>query len=285
MAGVAADFAEQVGRRPTLAELLEILGWAALGPLSSRVTFTALMEGGVPYRGPRQSAVGELDDAVFVDASDLLSLLARDGERRDDGIADPNELSSRLTAALQRWGGALADVGAGSVTSLTVDVPRARRPKVGDVLAIPASSGGYHLASVLARNRFGTALGVVEGTVPVPRVIGSLPVPAPARRLPVYTDDRLVVSGAWTVVGHDEALLALFPSDPEIYHSPEPAWPGVDLGEFGAAETASGEMRLLGVEEARAIGLLDGSYQQSFMPEELERLLDGQPSSASEESR
>jgi hypothetical protein len=53
-------------------------------------------------------------------------------------------------------------------------------------------------------------------------------------------------------------------------------WPGVDLGEFGAAESPAGIIRLIGAQEAREVGLLGGAYQQTYMGEVLQQLLDDQ---------
>ncbi len=80
--------------------------------------------------------------------------------------------------------------------------------------------------------------------------------------------------GTWPVVGHDEGLLAAFPSEPEIYHWPDPTWPGI--GEFGSAETAADVRRDISEAEAREVGLLDGTYCQVYLEEELQaKLADG----------
>jgi hypothetical protein len=89
----------------------------------------------------------------------------------------------------------------------------------------------------------------------------------------VYTEDSLVKDGTWKIVGTDESLLALFPADPPIYHKPG-AWPGIDTGEFGAAETADGPMRMIGADEAREVGLLGGTYRQTYPAAYLQKVLD-----------
>ena len=65
------------------------------------------------------------------------------------------------------------------------------------------------------------------------------------------------------------------PAEPEIYHKPG-QWSdlGIDTGEFGAAETGNGTIRLIGPDEAREVGLLDGTYRQVETAEVLQRRLD-----------
>ena len=120
-------------------------------------------------------------------------------------------------------------------------------------------------------NRFGTALGLFRGTGARARLDANLR-RAP-RKLPVYTDNGRVADGTWKIVGHDDSLLALFPSDPPIYHRPN-AWRGIDTGEFGAAETADCTLRLIGPDEAREVGLQDGTYRQVCHAAWLQKLLD-----------
>jgi hypothetical protein len=96
------------------------------------------------------------------------------------------------------------------------------------------------------------------------------------RKLPIYTDKGRVADGIWKIVGHDDSLLALFPSDPPIYHRPN-AWPGIaDTGEFGAAETADRPLRLIGPDEAREVGLQVGTYRPVRHAAWLQKLLDDQ---------
>jgi hypothetical protein len=90
----------------------------------------------------------------------------------------------------------------------------------------------------------------------------------------VYSDDDFISSGRWQIIGHDEALVALFP-EPEIYHRPQPAISGVPpVGPHGSAETASGRLRDIDREEAEDVGLLDGTHHQVYPPEILEKSLD-----------
>jgi hypothetical protein len=165
----------------------------------------------------------------------------------------------------------LKDVRGGEVAAVTLTPAKFAKPKPGAVVAIPAAGGGYRLASVITRNAFGTAFGIVDGVVAVPDVGAAAGLPVLPR--PYYTDDHAVTDGVWRVVGYDDVLWARFPQDPEIYHQPPSQVPGIDLGEFGGAETAGGELRLIGADEAREVGLGAG-YQQTLSPEELQQLLD-----------
>ncbi|WBB58741.1 hypothetical protein O7599_24390 [Streptomyces sp. WMMC500] len=270
LAALATEFEEQVGKRPSLGELLELLGWASHGVYPVPLAFNVKLKGGKRYSSLGRSLVGELNDSIFVDAASFLSAMAKGASGR---LLPTSELASSLVLTLKDSRISLEDVAREEVAELTVHTAKKpTKPRIGDVLAIPASGGGYRIASVVARNRFGTALGFIRGRFDVPR-------PASGERLvvhqfPIYTDDRLVATGAWRVVGHDENLLSLFPAEPEIYHAPDLQWPGIDLGKFGAAEKAAGEIRLIEIDEARAVGLLDGTYRQSYLGELLEQFME-----------
>jgi hypothetical protein len=250
--GFVAEMADELGGPPTLAEFLEVLNWSAPdGP----VRFVATVSG-KPYRSASPSRVGDLGDAVFADASEYL-----------DSVGP----ASAVLSDLRDGRVILADVEPDEIDGLAVETPKKRvaKPKPGDVLAIPAASGGYRPAVVLTRNRFGTAIGLFAGISPngqVGRLRG-----APQRH--VYTDESLIKNGTWPVVDHDESLCGLFPADPPIYHKPG-AWPGVDTGEFGAAETAGGAMTPISASEAQEIGLTDGTYRQTMNSAFLQKQLD-----------
>jgi hypothetical protein len=254
--GFVAEMADELGGPPTLAEFLEVLGWATADGGPSR--FTATLAGGKPYRSESPSRVPDLDDNVFAEASEYAHGL------------DTSRLAASLLAELRGGRIILADVEPDEIGGLTVETPKKRvaKPKPGDVVAIPVA-GGYRPAVVLVRNRFGTALGLFTGVSPngqVGRLRG-----APGR--PVYTDESLIKDGTWPVVDHDESLLELFPADPPIYHRPN-AWPGIDTGEFGAAETADGTMTPISEDEAREVGLTDGTYRQTSHAAFLQKQLD-----------
>jgi hypothetical protein len=279
--GVSADFADLIGRPPTLGELLEVLGWAipanndaADATFAPPMTFKANLKGNRRYASAEESRVGELNDSIFSDATDHLIALIEDLDAATGAPVSPQLFASAILQVLRTGQITLADVSGGDVRKLAVNGPtRNPKPKVGDVVAIPAQRGGYHLAVVVARNRFGTALGLFYGTSPLPR-LGPAARRAP-RPHPVHTNDRLIVTGVWRVVDHDETLLSLFPAEPEIYHKPG-QWSdiGIDTGEFGAAETADGTIRLIGPDEAREVGLLDGTYRQVETADFLQRRLD-----------
>lgn len=256
--GFVAEMADELGGPPTLAEFLEVLGWASADGGPSR--FAVTLAGGRPYRSESPSRVPDLDDDVFAEAGEYAH-----------GLGGA-ELADFLLAELRGGRIILADVEPDEIGGLTVETPRKRvaKPKPGDVVAIPAAAGGYRPAVVLARNRFGTALGLFTGISPNGQV-GRLR-SAPGQ--PVYTDESLIKDGTWPVVDHDESLLELFPADPPIYHRPN-AWPGIDTGEFGAAESADGTMTPISEDEAREFGLTDGTYRQTRHAAFLQTQLDG----------
>lgn len=269
---LVADIAEELeGGMPTLGGLLEVLGWSAPPYVALPLSYKVALENGKRYKKPADDIAGELSDAIFTDASDLLARIA---PRDDEG--DPKSaaltLDAALTKLLQDSDIEFKDVRGGQVAGVTLaPTKRPARPKPGTVLAIPAAGGGYRLASVITRNRFGTALGIVDGVVAIPSVGAAKGMPVLPR--PFYTDDRAVADGTWRVVGHDDALRMRFPQDPEIYHESPSPFPGVNVGEFGAAETADGSMRLIDADEAREVGL-GVDYRQGLMSETLQAMLD-----------
>ena len=75
LAKIAAQFAEELDGPLTLAEFLELLGWAV--PLGSEaindvfpqpLRFKAVLRGNKPYRSNRASRVHDLDDNPFEEA-------------------------------------------------------------------------------------------------------------------------------------------------------------------------------------------------------------------------
>jgi len=265
LADVVGEFAEIFGEPPTLAEFLEIIGWAI--PTASEsladgfaepMRFTATV-GTKPYAGDPPSRVGDLDDHLFEDARSALLDLVRRRHALSGEPVTPERFAAALLDILHTGRITLSDVNGTDVRKLVPEKKRAAKPKVGDVVAIPAREGGNRVGVVVAQNRFGMAIGLFDGTTP--------------RRHPVYTDDGLIKNGTWQITGHDESLLEPFPRDPAIYHQPN-AWPGIDTGEHGAAETADGTMRKIDPDEARAVGLADGSYRQVYPAAYLQKVLD-----------
>lgn len=264
---VVAEMADELGGPPTLAEFLEVLSWsvpvnsdATDGTLAQPMRFTATLAGRKPYRSDSPSRVGDLDDNVFEEAREELNALAERAQAQDGSPVDAKRLAVAVLEELRGGRVILSDIEPDEVRGLAVEVPgkRVAKLKPGDVVAIPAAAGGYHVAVVLGGNRFGTAIGLFAGTSPNGRV-GRL---RDAPRGYVYTEESLVKNGTWSVVDHDDSLRELFPADPPIYHRPN-STRGVDTGEFGAAETADGTLTPISQDEAREIGLTDRTYRQT----------------------
>jgi hypothetical protein len=277
---VADAFADEMKRRPTLNELLEILAWAArscpentlsdVHPANITAFRAQPSKGtGAPPQAGMSASLSELNDNVFSLAAEVLCSVAP--------APSLDQLSELIAAALNRIApDALAGVRPGEIARIRVDV--AKRGKTvtrpGDVVAIPASNGRHHLAVVLDKNAFGTAYGLFEGTNPLrPLSQSSHP---PVRPHPVYSGDELVAKGRWRIVGHDEGLRSLFPAEPEIYHRQSLISGGPEIGPYGSGETPSGTMRKLTQEEAKTLGLLTGEYRQAYTAEQLEQYLEQQ---------
>jgi hypothetical protein len=276
-AEVAARFAAEIGDPPTLAEFLEVLGWAipsnsdAVDGTFTRPLKLAATVKGKRYRSDRPSRVPELNDGVFEDARDHVARLAERIHAAGGVPLAPQQFAAAVLQVLRTGRVGLADVGGDDVRKLVAEGGGKRAAKLtpGDVLAIPVP-GGHRLAVVITRNRFGTAIGLFEGVSRDGRP-GADILRAP-REHPVYTEESLVKNGTWKVVDHDENLLGLFSADPPIYHKPG-AWPGIDTGEFGAAETGDGPLRMIDEAEAREVGLLDGGYRQTRPAAYLQKVL------------
>lgn len=270
---------DEIGSNPTLGELLDVIGWSI--PVSHDqlddvvalpLKFKVRLRGGKSYKAPRSTRIDDLNDSTFVAAADLLAFLIENVHATNEGTVSLPILVSCTASAVQAANLTLEDVSSSAVESMTIAAGRQKkRPAHGDIVAIPARTGGYHLAVVVGRDRFGTAFGLLRGTFNPPRI--PKVTSRALRRKPIYSDDQLIATGVWKVVGHDEELISSF-SAPEIYHRPDMQIPGVNLGEFGAAETPLGELRLIGRDEAQEIGLLDGRYRQTYLSEYLQDLLD-----------
>lgn len=267
---ISTCFVDQVEGPPTLGELLEVFGLTVPGDIGVPVKFKVKLMGRRYVEGGG-SRVGELNDSAFVLAAETLATLMARGNETAQSTSQTKLASRLLTLALKASGITFADARAEEIVQISSSpTKRVSKSKLGDVVAIPAKNGGYRIAVVVARNRFGTALGFFRGEFAVPRLGASR---SGVASVPIYTDDQLIAVGVWRIIGHDVDLLDLFPRDPEIYHAPD-IWPNLDLGEFGAAETADGGIRPIGAEEADVMGVRDGSYRQVHMSEQLQRLLD-----------
>ncbi|HEX4225593.1 MAG TPA: GNAT family N-acetyltransferase, partial [Pseudonocardiaceae bacterium] len=219
LANVVAEFTDEIGGVPTLGELLEILAWSIpVNALPEPLPLRANLKGSKRYRSSAASRVGGLNDNVFEEARDTLRiLLAATGT-----TVTPEVFADALRQVLNTGQVTTADVAGTDVDTITPDMRKKRPTKtaVGDLLAIPLGQGGHRLGVVLARNRFGTALGLFAGSSANRGLTAELR-SAPGE-FPVYTEESLVKNGSWPIVGHEENLLALFPADPEIYHKPGP---------------------------------------------------------------
>lgn len=285
---VADEFADELERRPTSGELFEILTWALKSGGEERLSDThpsnlvalrpRLRKGATRADSSTEdvtdSAVAELNDAVFVAASDFLSQLT-DAFKSDTGHPPTlSDLCDLLVEGLHQCGEQLlSDVAPAQVTGVRPEVRKRKRitPKIGDVVAIPAKNGEYFIAVVLTKNVFGTAFGFFEGTSAIKPVSkNSHP---PIKPHPVYSDDERIAGGSWKIIGHDEDLLTLFPPEPEVYHYQHEDDPDPLVGPYGSGETASGLLRALTKEEAAELGLLTGEYRQTYMSETLENYL------------
>jgi hypothetical protein len=259
---LVSAFTDEIGGPPTLAELLEIISWAmpaGEGTLAGGrpPRLDAVLRDGRSAETGRPSRVGDLNDAVFVIAGDLLADLTSATEGQFDAI------SGALVAALHQAGIILADTTGEDVAAITsVSRHSSRRYQIGDLVALHATGGGFHVAVVAARNRFGTAISVIDGIQPTDAV----PTGPVAIEQAYYTDDRGLYDGGWFLLGHDDSLVPA--TEPELFHATVP-WDPDEAGEHGLAEAPSGTTRLLSAEEAAAVGVNQAGFTQIWGEQEL----------------
>jgi hypothetical protein len=282
---IVESFTLEIGRRPSLHELLQILTWGLRGApddiLSDshpanvsalRPRFTKGRKTVGSAEG-HTSSVDDLNDSAFSSATEVLAKVARSINADEGKPPTLARLLALITTSLCETGDSLISDDPSDLAAIQPEVSRRGKTAVrpGDIVAIPAADGEFFTGVVLERNAFGTAYGLFKGKGPLRRF--SLGAQPPIMRFPVYTGDESVASGRWRILGHDDELRKLFPQEPEIYHRQQLLAAGPKIGKYGSAETASGKMRDLTHEEADALGLLTGEYQQAYMPEELEQYL------------
>lgn len=277
---VVEAFTDEEESEPTLGELLEILGSSLptnsphMGASPFPLVFTAKLAGNRRYKPDASERVAGLNDNTFTEAAELLAFLVERAAAVTGQESSPTDLANYVLQVLHAANHRFADLTSDTVTDLTVKVPkRVPKPTVGDVVAIPAeepAGTGYHLAIVLADDRVGLALGLLHGIAPSPQLGATNQYRA--QHIPVYVGKHSIVDGTWKTVGHREELLELFPDPPEVYYEARTVF-GETYGEHGGAGTVDGDIRLIGKDEAEAVGLLDGTYRQSYVSDYFQTLL------------
>ncbi|GID96547.1 hypothetical protein ACFQFC_18080 [Amorphoplanes digitatis] len=254
---IVVEFTDEMAGPPTLAELLEIISSGMADGGHPPKLDAVLRDGRRPAKSGRPSRAGDLNDAVFVLAANLLAGLTSASDGR------PDTVSAALVTALHDAGVILADATAEDVTAITTASRQpSRKYRIGDLVALQATGGGFHVAVVAARNRFGTAIAVVKGVQPTDA--------APAGPVVIernyYTDDQGLHDGGWFLLGHDDSLIPA--AEPEFYYAPVP-WDPDEAGEYGLAESPGGATRLLSAEEAAAVGVDQPGFTQVWGEKEL----------------
>jgi hypothetical protein len=286
---ISNEFVDELKFQPSSLEIFEILSWglktcdndilADVNPsnitaLKPKIKKKIKSIEQSTASDPKKSSVEDLNDHIFVVANDFFADLVN-AMKLDIGQAPTLEnLCDVLLGGLHRCDDdLLLDVLPSEITGIKPEIRKQRKilSKVGDVVAIPAKNNEFFIACILTKNCFGTAYGFFEGTHK-PRPISTTS-PPPINPYPIYSDDEFVVNGKWQIITHDEKLLLLFPSEPEIYHSDQIFEEDPKIGPYGSGETASGDLRDLTKEEAEQIGLLSGGYHQSYLSEDLDAYL------------
>ena len=75
------------------------------------------------------------------------------------------------------------------------------------------------------------------------------------------------------MIGNCPELLKFFPEKPEYYHNKKDHPDDDSIGPFGSAENEDDELRAIDEEEAREVGLLDGSYPTTTLDEAIPEFL------------
>lgn len=290
LAEIAEEFEDELGRRPTSRELMEIILWGLrsgrddllsdAGPADVQDVALKRRKNSTPKpdwseTDETASVLDELNDGVFVSAATMIADLSQLKRHHDGEPLSGATLSTLLAEALRASpDDLLADIHTADVESVQIKTKRVRRAiaRLGDIVAIPSSKGDYLIAVVVAKDDIGTAYGFFEGRHSL-RPVSALR-NMPVRRYPVYASQRLVADGTWRIVGHDDGLLSLFPAETEIYCSGLSADGTTDYGPYGSGMNASGRLRRLTRSEADEIGLLDNTYRQVCPEEYIEEYLE-----------
>lgn len=238
-------------------ELLEVLRQA-----DTRWVTWQVSGGGDTHR------VDDFRDAVFEVGREFMEA-ARSADAGGFDVRD-------LPGLVERSGGTSeSDVVRQATRTAAYDVEVEKRRtqwRSGDVLAIPVGTG-YRLAVVLPRTSFGWAVGVLDGTFPVPRA-GSLD--SPRADTWFYTEQSEYLSGRWPKIGREPGLVKIFPEVLERFHYRPLIVPsGMGDAVFGFAEAPDGAFRKLEKDEAERLGILDGTYHQSHLSRDVARFLAG----------
>lgn len=222
-----------------------------------------------------------LDDTCFVEASACLTTLCRMIEEESGTKPSLRDLCEILVASLNCCNqDLLSDVDVAAVVELKPQV--ARHPKIrlkpGDILAVPRELGGFYFLVFITRNRFGDAFGILNLHSKTRRLPKQPQLPI--IKYPVYSGHHFVGTGRWRRIGCEEELLKQFPQNPELFHPKQLHESDDSIGPFGSGETSTGTgpdrtdvLRNLTESEAREIGLLDGTYRQLMLEEQLEQHL------------
>jgi hypothetical protein len=287
---MVATFTSEIGQKPSLSELFEILCWELKAcpddcledvSVSSIVALKLKMKrGGKISESPinedvpesATSTIEDLNDNIFVIANDLLSGAINAFSLNNGRGPSLKELCGLLWEGLKSCeNNILRDVDLSQVLGISAEIRKQKKisSKVGDLVAIPAKDGKFFAACILAKNCFGTAYGIFDGTYHLRFSRKPLTLTSP-RLHPIYSDNVLISSGRWQIINHSEELLSRFPAEPEIYHIDQILEDGPKIGRYGSGETPSGIMRDLTKEESGEIGLLTGKYNQVYTGEDLE---------------
>jgi hypothetical protein len=281
---ISENFAVEIERRPIILELMEILTWGLkschddvildvhpANIIELKPKFKSGIKPNNLHFNEKESAIYDLNDNVFGLATSFFSDLSKVIINDTGKSPTLNDLCDLLVKGLNECtDDILTDISPIHIVGIKTKILKRQKisTKIGDIIAIPARNKEYFIAIVVAKNRFGTAYGFFEGTSPLRKFSKSshlIP-----KRYPIYTSDDLVASERWKKIDHVEDLLALFPTEPEIYHEPQIIEGGPEIGPYGSGETASGRLRNLSKEEAEEIGLLSGEYDQIWLAEFLE---------------
>jgi hypothetical protein len=136
LAEMAAALADELGSPPTLAELLELLGWVI--PTSSEVIdgmwrkplrFKVALTGNKLYRGNAASRVPDLGDHLVEDARNHHRVLVERMRATSGAPVTPQQLAAAILQVLRSGRIILADVKPEDIRTLFPDMPKKRLAK------------------------------------------------------------------------------------------------------------------------------------------------------------
>lgn len=219
-----------------------------------------------------ESRVGQLNDTCFSEATEALSNICREFKEELGTAPSLPELLEILTWAIKAIPDDLVDgLENSEVSELKATIRKSRKQKLtlGDVCAFPDGAGGYRLGVFLGKNHLSSAVILLKGhfsLTPLRRNGAVKYIPYPRY---VFLADRIV-----PVVGRLERIAQQFADAPWTIRSPHDFPENPSIGKYGSVIADDNSVTYLTKDEARKLGITDGSFIQFMEIEDVAKFVD-----------